>query len=54
MRSTQGAEQRLIWCSRQGRVRVVNTLSEQERSRNTRCIAVTVWFTAQAEANGPQ
>ena len=40
--------------SRQGRVRLANTVSAQERSRNTRCIAVTVWLTAQAEANGPQ
>ena len=54
MRPTQGAEQRLIWYSRQGRVRLANTVSAQERSRNTRCMAVTVWFTAQAEANGPQ
>ncbi len=54
MRPTQGAEQRLIWCSRQGRLRLANTVSAQERSRNTRCIAVTVWLTAQAEANGPQ
>ena len=51
---TQGAEQRLIWYSRHGRVRLANTVSAQERSRNTRCIAVTVWLTAQAEANGPQ
>ena len=54
IRPTQGAEQRLIWCSRQGRVRFTKTVSAQDRSRNTRCIAVTVWFTAQAEANGPQ
>ena len=53
MRPTQGAEQRLIWCSRQGRERFLNTVSRQERSRNTRCMAVTVWLTDQAEAKGP-
>ena len=36
-----------------GRVRLAKTVSWQERSRNTRCMAVTVWLTAQAEANGP-
>jgi excinuclease ABC subunit C len=50
---TVTALQRLIWCSRQGRVRLANTVSWQERSRNTRCSAVTVWFTAQADAKGP-
>ena len=30
------------------------TVSAQDRSRKTRCMAVTVWFTAQAEAKGPQ
>ena len=49
----QGAEQRLIWNSRQGRVRLSNTASEQERIRNARCSAVMVRFTAQTEANGP-
>ncbi len=35
-------------------MRLTNTVSAQVRSRNTRCSACTVWFTAQAEANGPQ
>ena len=50
---TQGALHRLIWCSRQGRERLANTVSWQDRSRNTRCMAVTVWFTDQALAKGP-
>ena len=39
MRPTQGAVQRLIWYCRQGRVRVENTPSEQERSGKARCRA---------------
>ena len=39
MRPTQGAVQRLIWYCRQGRVRVENTPSEQERSGKARCSA---------------
>ncbi len=53
-RSTQGAEQRRIWKSRQGRVRVESTESLQERSRKLRWIRLRVWLTAHAEANGPQ
>ena len=51
---TQGAEQRLIWYSRQGRVRLSNIASEQVRSRNARCSALSVRLTAQAEAKGPK
>ncbi len=51
--STQGAQHRLIWCSRQGRVRLENTESEQVRSRT----ALFNWFNARfkalADANGP-
>ena len=54
MRSTQGAEQRLIWNSRQGRLRVEKTWSEQERSRKAFSSAVTVRLTAPAEAKGPK
>ena len=39
MRATHGAVQRLIWYCRQGRVRVENTPSEQERSGKARCRA---------------
>jgi len=39
MRPTHGAVQRLIWYCRQGRVRVENTPSEQERSGKARCRA---------------
>ena len=53
-RSTQGALQRLIWCSMQGRERLSNTLSEQERSKNAFCRLLTVRLTAQAEAKGPK
>ena len=54
IRPTQGALQRLIWYSRQGRVRLANTLSLQERSRNAFCSATSVRLTAPAEANGPK
>ena len=54
MRPTQGALQRLIWNSRQGRVRDSNTESEHERSRNARCNVFSVRFTAPALANGPK
>src|SRR5262249_26901699 len=50
----QGPEQRLIWYSKHGRVRLSKNPSEQERSRNARCSAVMVRLTAQTEANGPQ
>ncbi len=49
-RPTQGAAQRLSWKSRQGRVRLSNIASVQERSRKARCGAGIAWFTAQAEA----
>jgi len=51
---TQGAEQRLIWYSRQGRVRLSNMLSEQLRSRNAFCNWFSVRFTAPALAKGPK
>ena len=54
MRSTQGALQRLIWNSRQGRVRLSNTESEQERSRKARCRVFSVRLTAPALAKGPK
>ena len=54
MRPTQGALQRLIWYSRQGRVRLANMLSLHERSRNAFCSAIRVRLTAPAEANGPK
>ena len=54
IRPTQGALQRLIWYSRQGRVRLVNTLSLHERNRNAFCNATRVRLTAPAEANGPK
>ena len=54
IRSTQGAEQRLIWYCRQGRVRLAKMLSLHERSRKARCSAVIVRLTAPAEANGPK
>jgi hypothetical protein len=38
----------------QGRVRLSNTLSEQERSRKAFCRQLTVRLTAHAEANGPK
>ena len=53
MRPTQGAEQRLIWYIRQGRVRLAKTASEQERSRKAFSSAVIVRLTAPAEAKGP-
>src|SRR5260370_27767433 len=49
----QGPEQRLIWCSRHGRVRLSKNPSEQERSRKARCSAVMVRLTAPTEAHGP-
>ncbi len=51
---TQGPEQRWIWYSRQGRVRLVNTVSSQVRSRNTFCSSWIVSFTAQALGYGPK
>ena len=54
MRLTQGALQRLIWNSRQGRVRLSNTESEQERSRKARCKVLRVRLTAPALAKGPK
>ena len=51
---TQGAEQRLIWCSRHGRVRLSKTLSEHERSRNAFCRVLSVRFTAQARGERPE
>jgi hypothetical protein len=45
---TQGPVQRLIWYSRQGRVRLANTVSSQVRRRNTFCSSWMVSFTAQA------
>jgi hypothetical protein len=53
MRSTQGAEQRLIWCSRQGRARLAKKLSVQDRSRNSFWRAFSVRVTDPALANGP-
>src|SRR5688572_21808696 len=53
-RPTQGAEQRLIWNCRHGRVRLWNTGSEQERSRKAFCRVVMVRLTAPADANGPK
>ena len=53
-RPTQGALQRLIWNSRQGRVRAANTESEQERSRKARCRVLRVRVTAPALAKGPK
>jgi hypothetical protein len=38
----------------QGRERVSNTLSEQDRSRNAFCRMLTVRLTAQVEAKGPK
>jgi hypothetical protein len=52
--ATQGAEQRLIWYCRQGRVRDSNIESEQFRSRNTFCNWFSVRFTAPADAKGPK
>jgi hypothetical protein len=52
MRSTHGAEQRLIWWSRHGRVRLAKKLSVHERSRKTFCSALSVWLTAPALAKG--
>src|SRR3954465_14029351 len=49
-----GPEQRLIWCSRHGRVRLSKNESEHERKRKARCKAVMVRLTAQTEANGPK
>ena len=51
---THGPEQRLIWYSRQGRVRLANTVSSQVRSRNTFC---SIWIdslTAHALGYGPK
>ena len=45
---TQGPEQRLIWYSKQGRVRLLKIESSQVRSRNTFCISKIASFTAQA------
>ena len=50
----QGAEQRRIWCSMHGRVRLSNTLSEQDLRRNAFCSVSSVRFTAQVLANGPK
>ena len=49
----QGPEQRLIWWSRQGRVRLSKKPSEHDRSRKARCSAVIVRLTAHTDANGP-
>ena len=54
MWSTQGPEQRWIWYSRQGRVRLLNTVSSQVRSRNTFCSSWIDSFTAQAFGYGPK
>ncbi len=53
MRSTHGAEQRLIWWSRHGRERLAKKLSVQLRSRNSFCSALSVRVTDPAETNGP-
>ena len=54
MRPTHGAEQRRIWCSRHGRVRLSNMASEQVRSRNAFWSWLSVRFTAPALAKGPK
>lgn len=54
IRFTQGPEQRLIWNSRQGRVRLANTVSSQVRSRNTFWISWIDSLTAQALGKGPK
>jgi hypothetical protein len=48
-----GAEQRLIWNSRQGRVLASKYESEQDRSKKARSSALMVRLTAPAEAKGP-
>ena len=53
MRPTQGPLHRLIWKSRQGRVRLEKVASVQLRSKNTRCNWFSVLFTAPALAKGP-
>ena len=52
--STQGALQRWIWYSRQGRERLANTVSSQVRSRNTFCSSWMLPCTAQALGYGPK
>ena len=52
--ATHGAEQRWIWYSRHGRVRLAKTVSSQVRRRNTFCISWIVSFTAQALGYGPK
>ena len=51
---THGPEQRLIWYSRQGRVRLLNTVSSQVRRRKTFCSSCIDSFTAQALGKGPK
>ena len=51
---THGAVQRRIWCSRQGRVRLLNTVSSQVRSLNTFCMSWMLLRTALALENGPK
>ena len=52
--ATHGPEQRLIWYSRQGRVRLLKTVSSQVRRRNTFCSRWIESFTAQADGYGPK
>jgi hypothetical protein len=54
IRPTQGAEQRLIWYCRQGRVRLSKIESRQLRSGKARSSAFRVSLTAPAEAKGPK
>ncbi|MCY1511944.1 hypothetical protein D9M68_463860 [compost metagenome] len=54
MRPTQGPLQRLIWYSRQGRVRLAYTVSSQVRRRNTFCSSWIDSFTAHALGYGPK
>ena len=51
---THGPEQRLIWYSRHGRVRLANTVSSQVRSWNTFCSSWIDSFTAQALGIRPE
>jgi hypothetical protein len=54
MQPTHGPEQRLIWYSRHGRVRLLKTVSSQVRRRNTFCSSWIDSFTAQAVGYGPK